>query len=71
MLYPCPLCGKNREVRQTKKAKPYYICNECGVQVFVRSPSGIQRMRENAPAPINRDSDASADSEAHPKEDGA
>ena len=30
-----------REVRETKKAKPYLICDPCGVQVFVTGPTGI------------------------------
>jgi len=30
-----------REVKQTKKRKPYLVCDPCGVQVFVRGPSGI------------------------------
>jgi hypothetical protein len=30
-------------VRKTKKGKPYVICNPCGLQMFVRVESGIQR----------------------------
>ena len=30
------------EVRQSKKDKPYVICDYCGVQMFVRSPAGIR-----------------------------
>jgi ssDNA-binding Zn-finger/Zn-ribbon topoisomerase 1 len=38
--FPCPLCGKGLDVRQTKKKKPYVICDPCGVQLFVRSKAG-------------------------------
>lgn len=40
-LFPCPVCADPREVRITKKEKPYITCDPCGIQVFVRGPSGI------------------------------
>jgi ssDNA-binding Zn-finger/Zn-ribbon topoisomerase 1 len=40
--FPCPLCGKGLDVRQTKKKKPYVICDPCGVQLFVRSKAGMR-----------------------------
>jgi predicted RNA-binding Zn-ribbon protein involved in translation (DUF1610 family) len=40
-MFPCPVCGDPREVRQTKKRKPYITCDPCGIQVFVRGPAGI------------------------------
>jgi transcription elongation factor Elf1 len=40
-MFPCPVCTQPREVRMTKKDKPYVICDPCGVQVFVRGPAGI------------------------------
>src|SRR5579871_2288087 len=40
-IFPCPVCISPREVRITKKDKPYVICNPCGIQVFVRGPEGI------------------------------
>jgi DNA-directed RNA polymerase subunit RPC12/RpoP len=42
-LFPCCICGKPREVRATKKGKPYLHCNPCGLQVFVRVEDGIHR----------------------------
>ncbi len=39
--FPCPVCLLPREVRTTKKRKPYVICDPCGVQVFIRGPAGI------------------------------
>ena len=41
--FPCPVCATRLEVRITKKQKPYVVCDPCGVQVFVRSRSGIDR----------------------------
>jgi DNA-directed RNA polymerase subunit RPC12/RpoP len=40
-MFPCPVCSDPREVRQTKKRKPYITCDPCGIQVFVRGPAGI------------------------------
>jgi transcription elongation factor Elf1 len=40
-MFPCPICASPRPVKQTKKAKPYIVCDPCGVQVFVRGPEGI------------------------------
>jgi hypothetical protein len=39
--FPCPVCMDPREVRITKKRKPYIICDPCGIQLFVRGPAGI------------------------------
>jgi transcription elongation factor Elf1 len=44
-MFPCPVCTQSREVRTTKKAKPYLVCDPCGVQVFVRGPAGIEEFR--------------------------
>jgi transcription elongation factor Elf1 len=41
-LFPCCVCSEPREVRITKKGKPYIICNPCGVQMFVRVDTGIR-----------------------------
>jgi len=40
-VFPCPVCTQMRDVRETKKRKPYVVCDPCGVQVFVRGPAGI------------------------------
>ncbi len=42
-LFPCPLCGTGLDVRQTKKDKPYLVCDPCGMQLFVRNETGITR----------------------------
>jgi predicted RNA-binding Zn-ribbon protein involved in translation (DUF1610 family) len=40
-MFPCPVCADPREVRITKKRKPYVTCDPCGIQLFVRGPAGI------------------------------
>ena|SRR5450432_2186206 len=40
-VFPCPVCTEVREVRITKKKKPYITCDPCGIQLFVRGPAGI------------------------------
>lgn len=39
--FPCPVCSALREVRLTKKDKPYVVCDPCGIQLFIRGPAGI------------------------------
>jgi len=43
--FPCPLCEEPLDVRMTEKkhSKPYVICEECGVQMFVRGKAGIKK----------------------------
>jgi transcription elongation factor Elf1 len=45
-LFPCCVCGEAREVRTTKKGKPYMICDPCGMQMFVRVETGIRRFEQ-------------------------
>jgi transcription elongation factor Elf1 len=40
-IFACPICAEPREVRITKKNKPYITCDLCGIQVFIRGPAGI------------------------------
>src|SRR6185437_16438374 len=42
-LFPCPVCGQGLPVKETKKDKPYLVCDPCGVQLFVRNATGIGR----------------------------
>jgi len=41
---PCFLCGKELEQRTDKNKKPYFICDPCGVQMFVRGRQGIEKL---------------------------
>jgi len=45
-LIPCFLCGNPAELKQTKRHKPYFICEPCGVQAFIRGMKGIARLKE-------------------------
>ena len=38
---PCFLCGAKLERRFDKHHKPYFICNPCGIQLFIRREHGI------------------------------
>ena len=50
-MFPCPVCTGAREVRITKKNKPYITCDPCGVQLFVRGPGGIDAFNRLADDP--------------------
>jgi len=41
---PCPLCEDRLEIRISKTGKPYIVCDDCGVQMFIRYPAGIERL---------------------------
>ena len=45
---PCPICTELLDVRESKKKKPYVVCDACGVQMFVRNAQGISRFEELA-----------------------
>lgn len=34
--YKCPICASLRIVKYSRRNKPYIICDECGMQLFVR-----------------------------------
>src|SRR5579864_3395996 len=39
---PCLLCAAKLDKRISKKGKPYFVCNPCGIQLFVRKDHGIK-----------------------------
>jgi hypothetical protein len=43
---PCILCGNTLEKRSDKHGKPYFVCDPCGIQFFVRRKQGIERLEE-------------------------
>src|SRR5204863_4471850 len=43
--FPCPLCGTQLDLRQSRAKKPYCVCDSCGVQLFFRGTNGISRLR--------------------------
>jgi predicted RNA-binding Zn-ribbon protein involved in translation (DUF1610 family) len=42
--FPCPLCGTGLPILSSKRKKPYFTCNDCGLQMFVRGKRGISRL---------------------------
>jgi len=42
---PCFLCGNRLGKRTDKHNKPYFVCDPCGIQFFVRRQQGIERLR--------------------------
>jgi hypothetical protein len=44
-ILPCLLCGDDLNERRDKHQKPYFVCNPCGVQLFVRRPQGAENLR--------------------------
>ena len=42
----CFLCGRWPDVRISKKGRPYFVCDPCGMQVFVRGNKGIERLKK-------------------------
>ena len=44
--FPCPVCGTGLEIRQSRKQKPYCVCDSCGIQIFFRGKTGIRRLQE-------------------------
>lgn len=44
MYVACPLCGETLPVKEDKNGRPYFICLGCGLQTFIRSESGVQRL---------------------------
>jgi len=41
---PCILCGTKLQKRADKHNKPYFVCDPCGIQFFVRKQHGIERL---------------------------
>lgn len=40
--FDCFLCNRSVDIRLSKKGRPYFICDDCGIQVFVRGDKGIK-----------------------------
>lgn len=41
---PCFLCGRKLEKRLSKNDKPYFVCDACGIQLFIRRKQGIEKL---------------------------
>lgn len=43
---PCFLCIQELTQRTDKNRKPYFICDSCGVQIFIRGRQGIKNLSQ-------------------------
>jgi len=43
---PCFLCKSVLVKRISKNGKPYFVCDSCGIQLFVRRTQGIERLQK-------------------------
>lgn len=43
---PCILCGRKLDKRIDKNGKPYFVCDDCGIQLFVRRKRGMELLEE-------------------------
>src|SRR5437868_4200396 len=43
---PCLLCGKKLPKRTDKNHKPYFVCDPCGIQLFIRRKQGIELLEQ-------------------------
>ena len=43
---PCFLCSQELDQRTTKNDKPYFVCDPCGLQIFVRGRQGIKNLAQ-------------------------
>ena len=43
---PCFLCVQELQQRTDKNRKPYFICDPCGVQIFIRGRQGIKNLSQ-------------------------
>src|SRR5947209_7167688 len=41
---PCFLCGETVTSRIDKNQKPYFVCDPCGLQAFIRRKAGIEHL---------------------------
>ena len=58
---PCFLCGKEVDIRYSKREKPYLVCDPCGVQIFVRGKSGISRLSSLSDSLMEKSGNSSTD----------
>jgi len=43
-VLPCFLCGKELDQRTDKNRKSYFVCDGCGMQIFVRRAQGMENL---------------------------
>jgi len=47
--FPCPTCFEMLDLRYDKKSHPYFICDDCGMQLFIRGKKGIKKLKNLIP----------------------
>ncbi len=45
-MIPCFLCSQELRQRRDKNKKPYFVCDPCGMQIFVRGRQGIENLKQ-------------------------
>jgi DNA-directed RNA polymerase subunit RPC12/RpoP len=45
-VIPCFLCSQELTQRKDKHSKRYFVCDPCGVQIFIRGRQGIKNLDE-------------------------
>jgi hypothetical protein len=43
-VLPCLLCGDGLKQRTDKNGKPYFVCDPCGMQMFIRRKKGHENL---------------------------
>jgi DNA-directed RNA polymerase subunit RPC12/RpoP len=43
-VLPCFLCGRELDQRTDKNRKSYFVCDGCGMQIFVRRAQGMENL---------------------------
>ncbi len=43
-IISCPTCKQALIERKSKTNKPYFVCDDCEVQIFIRGKRGIARL---------------------------
>lgn len=43
---PCFLCSEELPQRNDKNRKPYFVCDPCGIQIFVRGRQGVKNLAQ-------------------------
>ncbi len=61
----CPHCDKEVALKESKKGKAYYTCDDCG-QFFARTPRADAALRAAARPAKKKGSEVSAAAEAKP-----
>jgi hypothetical protein len=51
---PCVLCKQPLAARTDKNGKPYFVCDECGTQFFIRRATGAARLAALLQAPSSK-----------------